>query len=158
MHRTTLWISRDEDNTWFDALDRATLNLIYQYAIMVVNLTKQDIYLVFLCNIFRTIQTFKSDDLILPFKNRLVICQSAGDLLSADLIVDIDSWLEPNTSTFLLSVSLIGSQKNTPSNIIHAYNNFVTIYINNKGNHIAASVMEEKELTIDLARETITLL
>ncbi len=32
------WISGDEDNAWFDALDRAALNLIRQYAIMAVDL------------------------------------------------------------------------------------------------------------------------
>ena len=95
------WIFEDEDNAWFDALDRAALNLIRQYAVMAVDLTKQDIYSVPLCNILRIVQTFSWDDLILPLRNRLVICQSAGDLFNADLIVDIDSWLEPNASASL---------------------------------------------------------
>ncbi len=53
------WISGDEDNAWFDALDHAALNLIRQYAIMAVNLTKQDIYSVLLRDILRTVQTFE---------------------------------------------------------------------------------------------------
>ncbi|WP_375449249.1 hypothetical protein [uncultured Nostoc sp.] len=152
------WISKDKDNAWFDTLNHAALNLIRQYAIMAVDLTKQDIYSVPLCNILCTVQTFSWDDLILPPRNRLVICQSAGDLFNTDLIVDIDSWLEPNASASLPPPSLIGSQKSTPSPTTCACNNFVTTCTNNKVNYVAASAVEEKELTLDLAREITELL
>ena len=58
---------------------------------MVVNLTKQDIYLLSLCDIFCTVQTFKWGDFIFPLRNQLVICQSIDNLFSTNLIVDIDS-------------------------------------------------------------------
>ena len=152
------WISGDEDNAWFEALDRAALNLIRQYAVMVVDLTKQDIYSVPLRDILCTVQTFSWDDLIFPLRNRLVIRQSAGDLFNADLIVDIDSRLEPNASAFLPPPSLIGSRESTPSPTTRTCNNFVTTCTNNEANYVAASAVEEKELTADLARETTELL
>ncbi len=152
------YISGDEDNAWFDALDRVALNLICQYAIMAVDLTKQDNYSVPLYDILCTVQTFKWGDLILPLRNRLIIRQSAGDLFSADLIVDVDSRLEPNASASLPPLSLIGSRESTPSPTTRACNDFVATCINNEGNHVVASAAEEKELTADLARETTELL
>lgn len=41
------WIKGDGDKAWFNILDRAVLNLIRQYAIMAVDLTDMDFYLVF---------------------------------------------------------------------------------------------------------------
>ncbi len=152
------WISGDEDNAWFDTLDRAALNLICQYAIMAVDLTEQDIYSVPLRDILHTIQTFEWGDLILPLRNRLVICQSAGDLFSADLIVDVDSRLEPNAFASLSPFSSIGSRESTSSPTTRACNDFIVTYINNEANYVVALAAEEKELTADLARETTELL
>lgn len=45
------WIFEDKDNAWFDTLDRVALNLICQYTIMAIDLTKQDIYLLLFYNI-----------------------------------------------------------------------------------------------------------
>lgn len=45
------WIQEDEDKTWFFALECATLNLIRQYAVMAVDLTDTDIYLISLWDI-----------------------------------------------------------------------------------------------------------
>ena len=152
------WISGNKDNAWFDALDRAALNLIRQYAVMAVDLTKQDIYSVPLRDIFCTVQTFLWDNLILSLRKRLVIRQSASDLFNADLIVDIDSRLEQNTSASLPPPSSIGSRESTPSPTTRACNNFVMTCTNNKANYVAASAVEEKELTADLAWKTTELL
>ncbi len=151
-------ISGDKDNAWFDALDRAALNLIRQYAIMAVDLTKQDIYLVPLRDVLPIIQTFEWGDLIFPLRSQLVICQSAGDLFSDNQIVNVDSQLELNASTSLPPLSSIGSRESTPSPTTRVCNNFVATYINNKANYVVASVAEEKELMADLARETTELL
>ena len=125
---------------------------------MAVNLTEQDIYWVLLRDIFYTVQNFEWGDLIPPLKNRLIIRQSAGDLFNINLIVDVDSRLEPNASASLPPLSSIGSQENTSFLTTHACNNFVTTYINNKIGHVATSAAEEKKLTADLILETTKLL
>ncbi len=125
---------------------------------MTVDLIKQDIYPVSLCDILRSVQIFEWSDFILLLKNQLVIYQSTGDLFSTDLIVNVDSQLEPNASTSLPPLSSIGLRESTSSPTIRAYNDFVTICINIEANYVATSVVEEKKLMADLAWETMELL
>lgn len=84
-------IQGNKDKTWFFALERAALNLIWQYTLIAVDLTNMDIYFVPLRDIFRTVQTFDWEDFIGSLENRLIICQSVVDLFFSDLIINIDS-------------------------------------------------------------------
>ena len=62
---------------------------------MAVDLTNADIYLISLCNLICTVQIFNWEDFIGLLKDWLAICQSAGDLFFVNLIINIDSWLNP---------------------------------------------------------------
>ena len=152
------WIKGDEDKTWFNALDRAALNLIWQYAVMAVDLTDMDIYSVPLRDILRIVQTFSFDDLLPTLRNRLAIRQFAGDLFNADLLVDIDTHANPSKPVILPSTSPGSSRDTTPTPTTRACNKFVSTAQNNEANYSAATLAEEKQLTADFARETTELI
>lgn len=92
-------------------------------------------------------------------KDRLVICWSADDLFFANLIIDIDSQIDPTKLAFLLSsFSSNGSKENTPSPDARACGEFVATAMNNKASYTAAAVAEEKEFTVNFAWEKTELL
>lgn len=90
---------------------------------MAVDLTNTDIYLVFFCDIFCTIQTFDWKALSLPLKDQLAIYHSVDDLFLVDLIVNIK--LRPNKPNMAISlsspISLNSSKESTPSPDIRTY-------------------------------------
>ncbi len=102
---------------------------------MVVNLTDADIYSVPLQDIFCTVQMFDWDDLIGLLKDRLVICQSIGDLFFADLIVDIDSRPDRTQPVSLPPpLNSNSSKKSTPSSDVRTCGEFVATAVNNQAN------------------------
>lgn len=109
------WIQEDEDKTWFLPL----INLIRQYAVMAIDLTNTDIYLVPLRNIFCTVQMFDWKDLVGPFKDWLVICQFVDDFFFTDLIVNIDFQPDSTKPVFLSSLSSLNSSKKVCHPLMH---------------------------------------
>ncbi len=107
-------------------------------------------------DILCTVQTFDWDDLVGPLKDRLVICQSVGDLFLADLIVDIDSRLDPTQPVSLPPPP--SSKESTPSPDARACGEFVATAVNDEASYAAAAAAEKKELTANFARKTTELL
>lgn len=138
------WIEGNEDKAWFNALDRAALNLIQQYAIIAIDLTNIDIYSVPFRDILRTVQTFSLDDLFPTLRNRLAIYQSAGDLFNADLLVDIDTHANLSKPVILPSTSPGSSQDITPTPTTRTCNEFISTAENNEANYSAVAFAEEK--------------
>ena len=133
-------------------MERAALNLIWKYAVIAVDLTNTDIYLVPFWDIFWTVQTFDWEDLVGLLKDRLVIRQSASDLFLTDLIVDIDFRLDPTKPASLPSpLSSNGSKENMSSPDACACGEFVATAVNNKASYTVAAVVEEQELTANFA-------
>ena len=152
------WIEGNEDKAWFNALDRAALNLIQQYAVIGIDLTNMDIYSVSLRDILCTVQTFSFDDLLPTLRNRLAICQSAGDLFNTDLLVNIDTHANPSKPVILPFTSPSLSRDTTPTPTTRACNEFISTTENNEANYSAAALAEEKQLTADFAWETTELI
>ena len=152
------WIEGNKDKAWFNALNRAALNLIGQYAVMAVDLTDIDIYSVPLRDILRTIQTFSFDNLLPTLRNRLAIRQSVGDLFNVNLLVDIDTHANPSKPFILPFTSPDSSRDTTPTPTTRACNEFVSTVENNEANYSAAALAEEKQLTADFVWETTELI
>lgn len=151
------WIRNDEDNTLFIALNNAALGLIRQYALMVVNMTDEDVFRVPVKDLMRSVQTFKFDEITNEIKERLIISPDRGDLFTASLNVH-DKYDKYEASAMPDTPDGSSSTFSTPEPDTRACDEFVSTAVRNEGAYTAAVEHEERQYTHELALDTVNLM
>lgn len=152
------WIESNKDKIWFNVLKRAVLNLIWQYTVIAINLTNHNVYLIYFQDILRIVQTFGFNDFLYTLRNRLIIRQSASNLFSANLMVNMDYYFDPFRLPILPSTSPLLSWKSIFSSTTCACGKFIMTATNNEVSYIVAAIVKEKQLMTDLTWETTELI
>lgn len=144
-------IKKDKDGIGFAALEHAAFNLIYQYAVMAVNLSEEDICHVLLYNILCVVQYFKFDAFLIPIKKQLIIRLTIRNLFTINFSVACNNRFDNEDKLSLSPTGTSLCKDFTPKLDAYSYAKFTVKVINNEAIYFAAAVSKEKELIAELA-------